>query len=155
MLLYLIRHADAVDTVPDHARPLSAHGRHQVAMLANFLRRTKAFSPADVWHSQLVRARETAGLLVRNLDLKISPAEIAGLTPDDDPQIVAQMLADATRPVALVGHEPHLSALASLLVTGATNPVVFAMKKGATLALERGGARWVVRWHVEPDLLSS
>lgn len=154
MLVYLIRHADAVNTTPDHARALSVHGREQVAQLAMFLRRSKAFSPKDVWHSSLVRARETAGLLVRELGLNTAAAEIAGLTPDDDPQIVARMLETVTRSVALVGHEPHLSALASLLVAGATHPVVFAMKKGATLALERSGARWVVRWHVEPDLLS-
>lgn len=152
MLLYLIRHAEAVDTTPDHARALSARGREQVARLAGFLRRSNAFRPAELWHSPLVRARETAEALGR--ELALPSKEVAGITPDDDPQAIAGALAKLAQPVALVGHEPHLSALASLLVTGAAQPVVFAMKKGATLALERGGARWVVRWHVEPGMLA-
>lgn len=154
MLVYLIRHAEAVDTLPDAERALSTHGRQQVVALAEFLRRAKAFRPAEVWHSPLVRARETAELLSRELALTAPLKQVAGLTPEDDPETIAATLANLTRPVALVGHEPHLSALASLLVTGATQPVVIAMKKGATLALERSGPRWVVRWHIEPGLLA-
>jgi phosphohistidine phosphatase len=154
MLVYLIRHAEAADLLPDAARPLTARGRLQVSRLAHFLKRTQAFQPVAVWHSPLVRARETAHHLLAEMELAAPLKEVAGLTPDDDPQTIARQLATLTRPVALVGHEPHLSALASLLVGGAPQPVIFAMKKGATLALEPGGSRWVVRWHVEPDLLS-
>lgn len=153
MHIYLIRHAEATDTVPDFARPLSAHGREQVAALARFLGRSKAFSPAEVWHSPLVRARETAQGIVRELALVTPLREVPGLTPEDSPHIIAGKLRELTEPVALVGHEPHLSALASLLVTRTMLPNAFAMKKGATLALERGGSSWVVRWHVEPGLL--
>ncbi|MES2694307.1 MAG: phosphohistidine phosphatase SixA [Verrucomicrobiota bacterium] len=155
MLLYLIRHAEAVDTYPDHSRALSTRGRHQTAVLAHFLQRTKAFRPAQVWHSPLLRAKETAQVLLHELPLAVPVKEVPNITPEDDPREIAQVLADMTHPLALVGHEPHLSALASLLVAGTPQPVLFAMKKGATLALEYGGgARWVVRWHVEPDLLT-
>jgi phosphohistidine phosphatase len=154
MLVYLIRHAEAVDTVPDHARVLSAHGRDQVARLGRFLRGSDAFRPAEIWHSSLVRARETAQLLVRDLTMTVPTSEVAGITPEDDPELVAERLGRASKSVAIVGHEPHLSALGSLLVTGSTDPVVFAMKKGAVLALERGGSRWLVRWHIEPGLLT-
>ncbi len=153
MLLYLIRHAEAADIVPDEARPLTAHGRHQVVSLAQFLKGGGDFRPAAVWHSPLVRARETAQLLLRELAPATPLREVPTITPDDDPREIVPALTAHLPPLALVGHEPHLSALASLLVAGATYPVVFAMKKGAVLALERGpGARWIVRWHVEPDL---
>jgi len=145
MLLYLIRHAEAADTAPDNARALTARGRHEVATLAHFLRRTKAFCPDEIRHSPLVRARETAQLLARDLDLKAPLRETAGLTPEDDPHTIVAALAGVTHAVALVGHEPHLGALASLLVTGTSDPVVFAMKKGAVLALETYGARGIVR----------
>ncbi|HEY1109614.1 MAG TPA: phosphohistidine phosphatase SixA [Opitutaceae bacterium] len=155
MLLYLIRHAEAADIVPDEARPLTAHGREQVASIARFLQRSRAFRPAAVWHSPLVRARETAQLLMKELSLATPLREVPGITPDDDPREIVPALINHPAPLALVGHEPHLSALASQLVTGATYPAVFAMKKGAVLALERGpGTRWVVRWHVEPDLFA-
>lgn len=152
-MLYLIRHAEAVDTVPDHARILSERGRGQVRALARFLGRTRAFRPAEVWHSPLARARETATLLAQELALAAPLQCVAGLTPEDDPRLFAARCGGREQPLAVVGHEPHLGALASLLVTGAPEPVVFAMKKGAVLALEPAGRRWSVRWHIHPGLL--
>jgi phosphohistidine phosphatase len=153
MLFQLIRHADAVDSRPDHARPLSAHGRAQIGALAKFLRRSGAFSPEELWHSPLVRARESAELLAQALHFKGPVREVSGLQPEDEPADIARALARCEHPVALVGHEPHLSALASLLVVGAGAPPAFVMKKGATLGLERAGSRWLVRWHITPGLL--
>ena len=153
MLLYLIRHAEAVDSLPDAERALSARGRHQINLLAGFLARSRAFAPQEIWHSPYVRARDTALALTQELRTKTPLREVPGITPDDDPAAVLALLADERRPVALVGHEPHLSALASLLVTGSAQPVAFALKKATILALERAGARWIVRWHVEPGLL--
>jgi phosphohistidine phosphatase len=152
-MLYLIRHADAIDLHPDHARPLSDRGREQVKGLAKFLKRSEAFSPEEIWHSSLVRARETAELLAKGLEFSGECREVAGLRPEDDPREIARKLAKLEKSVALVGHEPHMSALASLLVVGATHPAAFVMKKGATLALEREDDRWVVRWHISPGLL--
>jgi phosphohistidine phosphatase len=152
-MLYLIRHADAVDLHPDQARPLSDRGRAQVKTLAKFLERSEAFSPDEIWHSSLVRANETAKLLAKELRFAGPCHEVPGLKPEDDPREIARKLAKLDRSVALVGHEPHMSALASLLVVGATFPVAFIMKKGATLALEYGEPRWIVRWHVAPGLL--
>ena len=56
--------------------------------------------------------------------------------------------------LAIVGHEPHLSALATLLVTGRTEPPTFVMKKCAALALEGAASHWTVRWHISPELLA-
>ena len=81
--------------------------------------------------------------------------DIEQLWYSPDPRAILPALINHAAPLAVVGHEPHLSALASQLVTGATYPVAFAMKKGTVLALERGSStRWVVRWHVEPDLFA-
>lgn len=153
MLLHLIRHAHAEDTTPDEGRRLSRRGRAQVRTLAKFLRRSEAFAPEEIWHSTLVRAQETAALLALGTRRPAPLREIDGLAPDDDPHAFARRLARLTRPVAVVGHEPFLGALASLLVAGAPEPVRFAMKKGAVLALERSGRHWTVRWQVSPDLL--
>lgn len=154
MDVFLIRHAHAVDLFPDHARTLSDRGREQVRTLARFLKRSESFSPDEFWHSPYLRARETAELLASELESNVLCREMPGLTPEDDPIAFGRTLVASKRSVAVVGHEPHLSALASLLVAGNDSPPVFAMKKGATLALERGGRLWVVRWHVYPDLLA-
>lgn len=153
MDVFLIRHTHAEDTAPDDLRLLSKRGRQQARQLARFLRQSGSFAPEEFWHSPLVRAQETAALICLGTRLGVPLREVAGLTPEDDPRLIARRLAQEGRAVALVGHEPHLSALASLLVAGAPEPARFAMKKGAVLALEGSGRQWFARWHVHPDLL--
>lgn len=153
MSLTLIRHAHAVDLTPDEARPLSDRGREQVRALAKFLRKPDALVVDEIWHSPLRRAHETAELLAEELKFSGVLRETAGLRPEDDPRAIAKLLMACHRAVAVVGHEPHLSALASLLVTGRAYPAAFAMKKGAALALERADHRCIVRWHVAPAFL--
>ena len=153
MLLYLIRHADALPADDDAARPLSEHGRKQVRGLARFLRASEAFAPAEIWHSPLVRARETAKLLTSELRLELPHVQVPELEPEADPRAIARRTSVVKYSVAAFGHEPHLSALASLLVAGAVEPTVFVMKKCAVLALERAGHHWIVRWHVSPEVL--
>lgn len=153
MNLYLIRHAHAEDTQPDALRRLSPRGRRQVKDLARFLRGAEDFAPEEIWHSRLARAQETAALLDEGSRRNVPLREVGDLAPEDDPHRLARQLEKCGRSLALVGHEPHLGALASLLVTGAEEPVRFRMKKGAVLALEGAGRNWIVCWHVSPDLL--
>jgi len=154
MLLYLIRHAHAVDALDDASRPLSAKGREQVKQLARFLRASRAFTPAVVWHSPLVRARETAERLAQHLGLSAPLVATAGLAPAANSGVIARRIKSLRASALIVGHEPQLSALATLLVTGADGPPAFVMKKSALLALEPAGARWAVRWLVSPELLA-
>jgi phosphohistidine phosphatase len=153
MHLYLIRHTHAEDGHPDADRRLSRRGKSQVRTLARFLRSSGAFTPEEIWHSTLRRAQETAALLAADAKLPLPLREVTDLGPEDDPRRIARLVAACDRSIAIVGHDPHLSALASLLVAGKASPARFAMKKGATLALEGAGRDWIVRWHVSPDLL--
>lgn len=153
MRLYLLRHADAIESNPDAARPLSSRGGEQIDALAGFLARSGAFEPAEIWHSTLRRARETADLLARGAKLTAPRVETSGLEPDTDPRLVAGKLAVLQRDIAIVGHEPHLSALAAWLVTGTTARPAFVLKKCTMVALEREGSFWLVRWQISPELL--
>jgi phosphohistidine phosphatase len=153
MLFYFVRHAHALDGADDVARPLSAKGRAQVRQLAACLRASGSFAPDEIWHSGLVRANETAELLVARLRLDVPLRDVPDLAPEDDPHAIARRLARSPQSLALVGHEPHLSALASLLVAGETTPARFELKKCSVLALERAGRRWLVRWLVSPEVL--
>lgn len=154
MTIFLIRHAHAVDADEDPERPLSKRGRAQVDALALFLKRSKLFQPVEFWHSPLLRSQETAGLLAQGLRLRVPQVLIPELEPESDPHVVARRLKQAAKAVAVVGHEPHLSALATLMITGKTEPAVFVMKKAAALAIEGIGHYWSVRWHVSPDLIA-
>jgi len=77
-----------------------------------------------------------------------------GRTPGSAAAVVA---ARTERSVAVVGHEPHLSRLASLLCTGSEDELQLELKKGAVAflgfdgAAEAGAAR--VHWSVAPKIL--
>lgn len=164
MKLFLVRHGHALADKEDARRPLSAHGGEVTRSVAAFLRTSGVLTEVQaVWHSPLVRARETAELLVKELGLDALLIETAGLLPEDDPIAVADRLDRADQAVMIVGHEPQLGALATLLVRGKLKPVGFEFKKSAILALETSGgrhkksgrARWRVRWLLSPELLST
>lgn len=153
MHIYLIRHAHALDGENDAARPLSPKGRKQIRSVARLLREAGVFEAGEIWHSPLRRAHETAGVLVKRLHCRARLKEVSGLKPDDAVDKIAEKLGDLRRPVAVVGHEPHLSALASLLVVGSAAPARFTLKKCAVLRLDRVSGGWNVRWHISPELL--
>ena len=147
MTHHLIRHAQASYDEDDRVRALSARGRVQVERLCALL--GPSFRPEEVWHSPLVRARETAELLVRGLGLgpvfRVRPE----LEPDSDPGPVAALLDAADRPILVVGHEPNLSVLASMMVRGSPPPGSLGFAKAGTMALRRGeGGRWAAEWVV-------
>jgi phosphohistidine phosphatase len=148
-MIYLIRHADAVSAEEDPLRPLSAKGREQVARACERLRREAGFAPAEVWHSPLSRSRETAELLAGGLGLHARIVLRDGLEPDDDPSEVADALGSENRSIAVVGHEPHLGILASIMARGpGRNAVYFHFHKAGILALSRREGGWRAEWIV-------
>lgn len=154
-VIYLVRHAHAVTEEENPLRPLSGRGHNECRQLAAFLQNNRAFTPAEFWHSPLVRARETAErlhLLAPHAALR----ETLGLLPEDRPEKMAARLATLapTLMLAIVGHEPHLSALATLLVTGRSGHAAFDMEKGAILCLASSDNHtWATRWHITPSIL--
>jgi len=148
-MIYLMRHADAVSDEENPLRPLSARGRDQVDRVCRSLKKGPGFAPAEIWHSPLARSRETAELLIEGLGLSSALLLKAGLTPDDDPGQIASALVAETRDIAVVGHEPHLGVLASLIVHGPRHRgIFFPFSKAGLLALSRNGERWESGWVV-------
>lgn len=155
MKLYLVRHAHAVSDAEDPARPLSPKGREIALAMGRWLRGNAAVDMAEVWHSPLVRARETAELLVEGARLKVRLREAAGLLPEDEVAAMATALCRHGDSMMIVGHEPHLGALAARLL-GIEEGGGVEFKKGAVLCLERilRGAPWTLLWHVNPRLVA-
>ena len=154
-LVFIVRHAHAVTEEENPLRPLSARGRDECHRLVAFFQKNRAFTPAEFWHSPLARARETAELL-RPLAPAAALRETNGLRPEDSPAKIAARLATLapTQMLAIVGHEPQLSALATLLISGRSGHAAFALDKGAVLALSSvDNHAWDVHWHVTPSIL--
>src|SRR6188474_487788 len=126
MTCYLVRHGAAAPGSDDRVRPLTAEGRREVERTARVLR-SRGVEVAEIRHSGLTRARETAEILGASLAPPQGVHATAALAPEDDPDIAAAELALATAPVMLVGHLPHLARLTAALVgDAATEHVRFA-----------------------------
>ena len=135
MELFLIRHAIAAPVVEggsDAERPLTDEGRKRFARQVRGLERI-GVRLDRVLHSPWTRAVQTAELLHRILDGE--SAVEPGLAREPDAELAA-LLARGER-VAAVGHEPWMSELLALLVTGnKTHAERFRFKKGQVAWLE-------------------
>jgi phosphohistidine phosphatase len=157
--LYLLRHAHAVSEEDDPDRPLSTRGHGQARALAAFLRARGGLRVERVWHSPLLRAQQTAEHLCAGLALAAQARAIDGLLPCDDVRGIARRLAGFGHSLLVVGHEPHLGRLASMLVCGNVDQEIVDFRKAALLCLAREAARahvvlWRIRWYVTPDLVA-
>lgn len=129
MLLYLVRHAAAAPPSPDRpdaARPLTGEGERKFAAAVRGAERLR-WRLDVVYHSPLLRAVQTAALLKPLLrgPLRVLP----DLARAPDVELLAHVEGER---VALVGHEPYLSALLAWLVTG-------EIAAGERLAFKKGG----------------
>ncbi len=158
MDLYLVRHAIADDRHPelypdDSLRPLTDVGIMKFSSSARGL--SKIVPEVELVLSSLYkRAWETAVLLNEETGWP-APVECPELEAPRAPAGVLPVLErEADRQsLALVGHEPFLSMLASLLICGDENVLLMDFKKGGVMALGVEGNRGVLRWKVTPKLL--
>lgn len=143
MTLYLIRHAHAGQRVPgdpdDHLRPLSRKGLRQAETLAKACK-TLELRFDRLFSSPYTRARETAAALQgcskgRQLEFL---EELTGEAYGDLLRVLGETLKPEDSSLALVGHEPYLSDLASVLLTGDVRGFGLRFRKG--MLIELGGA---------------
>jgi phosphohistidine phosphatase len=128
--VFLIRHAEAVDAPPlraDADRHLTPHGRAQATSLGDRLRWHDC-TPTHAWTSPLARAVQTAELVLAGLASAIELEAVAALASGTCARdVVAALRALPEGASALVvGHEPSLSAIASLLVGNEIAPLARA-----------------------------
>ena len=140
MILYVLRHGIAEDAAPggdDGARRLTPVGRARVHDVAVGLERL-GVAADTILTSPLPRAAETADVVAAVLRPKRGPRTLAALSTGVPPVKALQALRPAARrpSVMIVGHEPGLSELTSLLLTGSTDGVRLLLKKGGCVALQ-------------------
>ena len=164
MRLLLLRHGIAEEREAfaraggdDRLRPLTDKGRRRLrrisAALAQLLPELSLVAT-----SPLVRARESAEILVREFARKPVLSEVADLAPEGTSAGVLRFLQaqKALPAVAAVGHEPALSHFAGLLLCGKERSLL-EMKKGSACLIDFPGrlspGGGVLLWHLPPTLL--
>jgi phosphohistidine phosphatase len=112
--LMLMRHAKSDRSDPgarDFDRPLTKRGREAVVPMAKWLRK-KGFVPGRILSSPAVRARETALLLARELDIDDSDIQWEQAIYDADLKTLLRIIRGTTdTALLLIGHVPGLDDL--------------------------------------------
>jgi len=161
MELLIIRHAIAFERNrrrwrDDGTRPLTPAGMRRSQKAAAGLKELGR-APDRLLTSPLVRARQTAQILTELAGWP--PAEEAPeLLPGKAALAVLTLLAkDRSKRIALVGHQPDLSALLAACLLGSDKPIPIEMKKNAVACLSFEGparpGRALLKWLATPRLL--
>lgn len=157
----LFRHGIAVAREGWHGedaqRPLTKKGENRVRQAAEGLV-TLDIRATHILTSPFLRAHETAQILYHVLKVKTSPRICDELIPDSPPDKVFPLLAtlpnDAT--VMCVGHEPHLSEAASLMLFGKPTAALSMKKAGVcliTFAESPRPGRGLLEWWMPPSYI--
>jgi len=149
MHCYLVRHGEAVAAHVDPERPLSARGRAEVAEVGQLALQRNVIV-ARIYHSGIVRARQTAQILADYLNPAEGVSYAGGLLPDDDPQWVRAEIEAAAQPTLWVGHLPFMERLAALLVTGDASRKTVGFSPASMLRCSRRVAGWELDWQIAP-----
>jgi phosphohistidine phosphatase len=125
MEIYLLRHGLAVERgTPgfenDSTRPLTSKGKKQLKKVCGTMEKMD-LKFDFILSSPFLRAKETAQIVAAELKMKKHLKFSDALTPESDAKnfiVQLQKLKPLPEKILLVGHEPFLSELISLLVTG-------------------------------------
>jgi len=162
--IYFLRHGAAVPAEewngPDRARPLTARGVAETRRIGAAIRALGVAFDA-VLASPYSRARETARLITSSTDPVPPLRDSDGLVVYGDGEVlVADLRRVATEAAAsrvlLVGHEPSLREIVSMLVAGSLD-CAFRIEPGALGKLRAEGLEWgrcaILDWILQPDHL--
>ena len=160
MDLYILRHGIAEEQAPDTSggdsqRRLTAEGCKKIRSAAKGMKALELEFDL-ILSSTFLRAKETAEIVARvlgaNKALHLSPA----LAADGNPKALIDDLKAQHKKrssVLLVGHEPYLSRLISLLISGDTG-ISINLKKGGLCKLSTQSLQYgrcaTLEWFLTP-----
>jgi phosphohistidine phosphatase len=153
--VYLMQHGKPVSKEENPDRPLSKKGKRDVKKVAELLRKS-GVKVEEAFHSGKTRARQTAEIMVSQLNPDIKAQEKAGLSPLDDVKKIASQIKNADKKLLIAGHLPHLAKLASVLIAADEAVPVVSFKQGGVVCLEKDEEdRWSVAWMLVPEIIKS
>jgi phosphohistidine phosphatase len=157
--LFIVRHGIAVEPgtpgIADDERPLTPKGEKRMRQIARGLRKLDVKLDRIVT-SPLPRARATAEIIADGLHARELLETSNVLQAGSSAATIERWLRERSEErLMIVGHNPTLSDLVSLLVLGSTQPEICDLKKGAVAALTGTGTTknlFDVNWIAPPRL---
>jgi phosphohistidine phosphatase len=150
--VYLVRHGEAVSEQQDPQRPLTASGREEIERVARTAA-AKNIQVSAIFHSGILRARQTAEILAEALRFASAVQPLSGLRPQDDPAIAKAEIEAAENPIMLVGHLPHLHRLVALLISGDADSQVMEFPPATMICCSNDTSKWKISWTLTPHSL--
>lgn len=123
MKLAIIRHGEAGRAATDKKRPLTTHGQQQAKELAAWLA-TQPLQQPLLWASPYLRAQQTAEYIAKACQLPIHTQNF--IFPDANPKQVIEELISVNQDLIFVAHQPLVGYLASLLLQGRAEPMMWS-----------------------------
>jgi phosphohistidine phosphatase len=159
MELYILRHAIAGDGEsfdgPDSERPLTKEGAKKMKRIAKELEKLDLQFDL-ILSSPFVRAKETAEIMADEFHSENPLKFSSHLKVGGDPSALVHEVNTRYKQfnrILLVGHEPYLSGLISMLVSG-KNDLLITMKKGGICKLTVGSLHYgrcaTLEWLMAP-----
>jgi phosphohistidine phosphatase len=154
----LVRHAIAVERgtpgyEDDFARALTAEGRKRMELAAAGLARL--FAAEVILTSPLVRAAQTADVLHDQFRCPVKGCDALGR--GDHSAVITDLRSRPEERVALVGHEPWMSGLLAVLLTGSEGTFQTEFKKGGAALVSSVGppvaGDLTLQWFMTPSAL--
>lgn len=157
-MLYLVRHGIAVPSgtpgIVDAERPLTPKGERHMKRIARGMRRLDV-RPDRIVTSPLPRAHRTAEIIAAGLgrESRLETAEVLSASSPAE-AIWAWLRSREEVSLMIVGHNPALSRLVGLIVTGEYLMPVCELSKGGVAAFRPGvEGGLVIDWIATPTLL--
>jgi len=163
--ILLLRHAKSSwddSSLDDFDRPLAKRGKKDAPVMGAFAKKT-GYCPGQIFSSTAKRARQTTALFCKQAGID---EEVIEWTDDfyygssfDYLEVIRNSSDDAAT-VMLVGHNPKMEEVTSLLCTD-NNTYTVRMPTAALVCLEHPAVKWSqvregtarVKWMVIPKLL--
>ena len=153
MRVYLVQHGEAKAKEQDPKRPLTQTGIMEVRRMAAFLK-PLGLRVGAIWHSDKLRAAETAEFLGKALESDNGILQRSGMGPDDDIRPALAEIVKGGADLVLIGHMPYLSKLAGKLLAGNESADPVAFRPGGVVCLAKAeSGHWHLAWALTPDVV--
>jgi phosphohistidine phosphatase len=153
MKVYLVQHGEAKSESEDPERSLTEKGRLDVEKVSAFIQ-SMGLTVSCIWHSGKTRAAQTAQLLAPGLSSVKGLSQREDLAPNSSIEAVKRDILEANEDIAIVGHLPFLSKLATSFLIGKESPELIAFRQAGIVCLERSqDSAWRIAWILVPEML--